>query len=213
MASTARWSPARQMPRGSGEACAIATLSLLALAALACEGPGQLPQKPSTQSAPRQDTQAPIAAANATSQRRGFLTFSDEVDALKRSTGCADEITPALPEFGALFGCIRGDAQTAKLFVNQVEGSDRVENVKVMWNDWYRDTGHGLHPDKREARVFVEASVDRYAPGSREELLRLFFESTTEKSLTVDPFTIRYTYVRGPAIDERLLTFSTTARD
>ena len=67
-----------------------------------------------------------------------FSSFENEASKLTQALDCPDpRVTPAEPDFGALYGCIMGPAETAKVWINEnpdVPGV--VENVKVMWNDW-----------------------------------------------------------------------------
>lgn len=131
--------------------------------------------------------------------------FDEEVKALARAAGCSGmKRTAAAGGFGALAGCIEGGAETAKLFVNGVAGTKVVENVKVMWNDWFKDTGYGLHPDRAEAEKLLDAVVKRYAPTRLDEIKRAFFN---RQALSEDHegFRIAVTHDKGPAIEEHLL--------
>lgn len=141
------------------------------------------------------------------SNRPQYL-FDDEVKALAKDAGCSGmKRTAASGGFGPLAGCIEGGAETAKLFVNGASGSKEVENVKVMWNDWFKDTGYGLHPDRAEAERLLEAVVNRYVPARLDEVKRAFFGQRTLKD-DHEGFGIAVTHDKGPAIEEHLLTLS-----
>jgi hypothetical protein len=135
-----------------------------------------------------------------------FGSFSAEAARLGKLVQCPrPKTTPAGSGMGALFGCVMGRAQTAKLFVNESRSrSGVVENVKVMWNDWFKDAGFGLHADKDEASKIVGAVAGLYAPQSKTELTAAFLGGT---SATIEEgrFTLVVRVTRGPEIDERLL--------
>lgn len=109
--------------------------------------------------------------------------------------------TPGLPD---LWGCIYPGAEVMKVFVNAAENGGGVENVKIMWNDWTRDTGYGVHTDKAIAEAWVAALATRYAPARVEEVLTAF-RGTSTATITGDGVTLTFTYFKGPAIDERLI--------
>lgn len=111
--------------------------------------------------------------------------------------------TAGMPD---LWGCILPGAEVVKVFVNE-DGSGGVENVKVMWNDWTKNTGYGVHTDKAMALAWLAAVVTRYAPESVDRVLAAYEGSS---GITVDgqSHTLAYTYWKGPAIDERLFTIT-----
>lgn len=113
------------------------------------------------------------------------------------------EVTAASDGFGALYGCIVGKAETVKLFINETPNKNTVENVKLIWNDWFRDAGFGVHADREHAERFARSFAKLYAPGQETALLKAFFANKTSK-FESDTHRITYTYERGPSIDERL---------
>lgn len=139
----------------------------------------------------------------------GFKSFEEEVRRVDSATSCTDPGTvPAMAGDGRLYGCIMGLARTAKFFINERGDRDNaVENIKVMWNDWWKDIGYGQHADQAEAVMMVGALAQLYAPELMPELLSTF-RSRTNQVLHSNAFTIEYRFTRGPAIDERLLTVS-----
>ncbi len=76
-----------------------------------------------------------------------------------------------------------------------------------MWNDWFVDTGDGMHADRAQAEAMVRAAARLYARSKEADLLAAF---RSNKALTIkaDGLTSSYTYTRGPKIDERLITIS-----
>ena len=134
--------------------------------------------------------------------------FQEETNALAKSAECRNmKTTPGSGGFGPLAGCIEGEAETAKLFVNGAAHTKEVKNIKVMWNDWFKDVGYGLHPDKAAAERLLRAVTNRYAPAKTEEIKKAFFQrrqlETEENNLK-----IVVSHTKGPAIDEHLLTIS-----
>jgi hypothetical protein len=134
-----------------------------------------------------------------------FAPFKVETQRFKAAYQCPQsKVTGPMLGDGSLFGCVSGAAQTAKYFINETPKGGRVENVKVMWNDWFDDIGYGLHADRNEAFRMVDVLAALYAPAEREHL-RQMFESRKDKKLKANGFTFSYTYRRGPKIDERLI--------
>jgi len=138
----------------------------------------------------------------------GFKSFTEENERIKAKVICNDVgVSPHFGASGKLFGCIAGKAMTVKLFVNETKDKNRVENIKLMWNDWFIDTGYGLHADKSEAEQFVKAVADLYAPTQKAKLMKVFFASNNE-IWSGGLFKFAFTISRGPKIDERLLTIT-----
>ena len=136
---------------------------------------------------------------------RTLYVFDEEVDALGKAAACSGmKKTAGSGGFGPLAGCIEGGAETAKLFVNGAAGSREVENVKVMWNDWFKDVGYGLHPDRAEAQQLLEAVVSRYVPARLDNIKQAFFNQQA-LSENFEGFGIAVTHDQGPAIEEHLL--------
>lgn len=69
--------------------------------------------------------------------------------------------------------------------------------------------GYGLHSDKLEAKKALKALIELYAPEKAKELNKLFF-GNNNKTITSGKFTLKYTYDRGPAIDERMVVVTET---
>lgn len=135
-----------------------------------------------------------------------FKSFENEVAAVTDLTRCARgkvTRTSGLPD---LWGCVAPGAEVLKLFVN--EGQDGgVANVKLMWNDWTRDVGYGVHTDGRLAMAWASALATRYAPLAIEDIMRAF-EGDRSVTILGEGYVVNYSYDRGPAIDERLLTIT-----
>jgi hypothetical protein len=148
-------------------------------------------------------------AVTNSSHASDFGSFPTEVGRFKSAyPACQKEkIIPASSGSGALFGCVLGKARTAKYFINEVPKTSRVENVKVMWNDWFNDIGYGLHADKPEAEAMLKAAAKLYAPAVEGALLSAF-RSVTNKTIRSNGFSFLYTHERGPKIDERLITIT-----
>ncbi len=113
-------------------------------------------------------------------------------------------IAPAVEGEGALYSCVAGQNETVKFFINENETKDHIENIKITWNDETRDTGNGVHTDKKQAQAFVTAFSQLYAPMLQNKLLTAFFSNTSARFSTADNF-IDYTFTRDANIDERVL--------
>jgi hypothetical protein len=134
-----------------------------------------------------------------------FRSFKTEVERVTTALNCPrPKLTPGYSMFGALYGCVIGRAQTVKVFINEQRGSGEVANVKLMWNDWYKDAGYGLHADRAEARRVAGVIIGLYGSKIKDQLMTALF-SNENVTLKAEPFRFVYTYKRGPKIDERLL--------
>lgn len=72
------------------------------------------------------------------SSKSAIKDFDTACEDLKRAAQVTKgTVSPAEDGVGAMFGCILGEAQTAKLFVTAKPDSSQVETVKVMWNDYF----------------------------------------------------------------------------
>jgi len=138
------------------------------------------------------------------------LNFDNEAARVTTALRCP---TPKFtgPQFsfaGTLYGCIMGGAETAKFWINEdPRFPGTVKNVKVMWNNWKRDFGYGLHSDKPEADRMVEVMSELYAPELKDDLLRAF-RGSGARSFETAQMKIKYEWTPGPGIDEHLLVLT-----
>ncbi len=164
---------------------------------------GELVQTDACHSVAASTIEAPLPSAQTGPV---FMSFEDEIAAVAKLTRCGRgklTRTSGLPD---LWGCIAPGAEVLKLFVN--EGQDGgVANVKLMWNDWTRDVGYGVHTDGRLALAWASALATRYAPLGVKDVMRAF-EGNRPVTIPGEGYVVRYSYDRGPAIDERLLTIT-----
>ncbi len=116
-----------------------------------------------------------------------------------------------MPGLGALYTCVVGKGETVKFFINEAENTGQVKDVKLMWNDWFKDVGYGVHADKAEMQSFVKAFSKLYAPQLEQKLISTFGGSTNA-TIEAGEYKIVYTYKRGPAIDERLFVLTPKRR-
>ena len=136
---------------------------------------------------------------------QGFGSFLSESNKATEALGCRNpEVTPASSGFGPLYGCIQGRAETVKWFINGMPNTHHVENVKLMWNDWSKERGYGVHADMDQAGKALASLIKMYAPEKGQELEDAFWGNEDKTIQTVD-FVLKYTFFRGPAIDERLI--------
>ena len=144
----------------------------------------------------------------ATHAGNGFQSFATKTDALTDLIKCPEgsakvSVTAGLPD---LWGCILPGAEVVKIFVNERD-EDQVENIKLMWNDWTRDTGYGLHTDKAMAEAWLTAIATRYAPEQVDAVLSAF-RGEEEAKIDSGAFLLTYRFDQGPAIAERLVTIT-----
>lgn len=149
----------------------------------------------------------PIAAVVfVASPALAFDSFAGETTALADLIKCP---TPKLTQDDGLpdmWSCTLPNAEVVKVFINE-DGDEGVEDVKVMWNDWTRETGYGVHTDKAMAEAWVAAIATRYAPTSVDQVLDAF-RGNADTAIAGDGHVLEYSYFKGPAIDERLITIT-----
>ncbi|MCM2456513.1 hypothetical protein HGO37_14070 [Rhizobium sp. CG4] len=134
-----------------------------------------------------------------------FSHFDAETKAVSQAIKCPTPNVTRTPGLPDLWGCIFPGAEVMKVFINATDDGNSVENVKIMWNDWTRDTGYGVHTDKGVAEAWVMALSSRYAPTKVQEILAAF-RGTSPVTIEGDGVNLTYTHFKGPAIDERLIT-------
>lgn len=162
----------------------------------ACSQSSPPPAEPSPP--PESPTQQPADRAVVT-------PFQKEVERSKTVLSCkSTKITPGSSGWGALFGCIGGEAETVKFFINEEPETGRVSTTKFLWNDWFKDRGYGLHADAKDADKMIHDLVKLYPSDHDKALLKAF---KGKKNFTVEGngYRFEYTFDRGPAIDERMI--------
>ena len=138
----------------------------------------------------------------------GFESFEEESNKATKLLNCKkSKITPANYGLGALYGCVSGKADSVKWFINEIPNTNKVENVKLMWNDWFIDIGEGLHTDKEVAKRYIDVLSKLYAPNLKKELKKTFFLNKN-REFRSGSFILNYTYYHGPKIDERLIVIT-----
>lgn len=146
------------------------------------------------------------AAALAAGPVLAFDSFDGEAAAVSDLIRCPNPKITSDAGLPDLWGCVFPGADVVKVFINE-DGNGGVENVKVMWNDWTRDTGYGVHTDKGMAEAWVTAIATRFAPEAVDRVLDAF-RGNADASIAGDGHLLEYTYFKGPAIDERLITIT-----
>lgn len=138
-----------------------------------------------------------------------FSDFEYEIARLTEESSCSGHDTQGeAAGLGALFSCVAGPAETAKLFVNGQSGGSGVANVKVMWNAWQEDRGYGVVADRDEARLLAAAAAGLFMPEYREEVVAAFMTGEPREFAGED-FHATVSLTAGPAIDEHLVVFQT----
>ncbi|RYE71922.1 MAG: hypothetical protein EOO81_04725 [Oxalobacteraceae bacterium] len=148
-----------------------------------------------------------FVATIATTSTFAFEPFSDETAAIAHTIKCPAPKITNTPGMADLWGCIIPGAEVVKVFVNADDANASVRNVKIMWNDWTRDTGYGVHTDKAMAEAWLTALATRYAPEQVAEVLAAF-RGAIDTTIAGNGVNLTYTYFKGPAIDERLVTIT-----
>ncbi|MGA0530777.1 hypothetical protein [Hansschlegelia sp. KR7-227] len=134
--------------------------------------------------------------------------FDDVVRRLRGTLSCRrDKITPAMYGDGRLYGCISGSEETAKVFVNETPAGGGVENIKIMWNDYFRDGPWGLHADSTEAGAHLYGTLAVLAPDAWPRM-KAAFAGSAPVEMAANGYTLRYTWTRGPSVHERLVTMT-----
>jgi len=131
------------------------------------------------------------------------LPFEQETKRLADAVGCTHgTVAPPADGLGRVYSCVPGNAQTVKLFVNEAAQTGRPSDVVLIWNDWTKNGGFGLHADANLAFRALAALGTLYAPAHKALLLDAF---TGEVSRTVEAgdYRIEFTVHHGHEITER----------
>ena len=113
-----------------------------------------------------------------------FGTFDEEARRFSSEVFCptAKVRPPSLEGSGRVFACDLGESGTVQFAIHELGRTGRVENIKVMWNDWLVDIGRGIHADRFEAELLMKMTARLYAPGAEAELLEIFKSSKAQTS-------------------------------
>lgn len=134
-----------------------------------------------------------------------FVSFATERTKVSSYLACTKpRMNQASGDLGALYSCIGGQAETVKIFVNEMPNSGgRVKNVKFLWNDYTKNVGEGIHADAAVAKQWAGYLAEMYAPSHKAQILKVFLgnKNTVVESAT---HVLTYTYSKGPAADERM---------
>lgn len=135
-------------------------------------------------------------------------SFTSVIEKFEAAYPCSSrKITPAMDPYGKLYGCVDGKAQTAKLFINEAIKTGMVSNIKLVWNDWFKDQGYGVDADKAEALRMLRFLTSEYVSEKAPDLIKAF-EGSSSSSFDVKGLRISYRYTRGSAIDERVMVIA-----
>lgn len=134
-----------------------------------------------------------------------FASFTIERTKVSEYVACPKgRINQASGNMGAMYSCIGGKAETVKFFVNEMPNSSgRVKNVKLLWNDYTKNVGEGIHADAVIAKQWAGHLADMYAPTHKAQVMKAFLGN---KNAVVESAThvLTYSYSKGPAADERM---------
>ncbi len=136
--------------------------------------------------------EAPIERHN----KNSFSLFRNEAETVRNKLECPLSIDDDIVKGGSLYGgdlygCILGTMQTVKWFINENANSNKVYNVKFLWNDWFIDRGYGkIHSDKQEAQRALNVIIKMYAPKKSKELNKIFFDNKN-RTINSDKFTLK----------------------
>ena len=136
-----------------------------------------------------------------------FGTFVAETTRLTEAIGCQRSKVVDAQSPPALWACVGGAHETVKVFVNETDSGGGVKSVKFLWNDWTKDGGYGLHADREVALAWVAAIATVYAPSIVTTVVDAF-NGRQERTIESAGFVLRFTYHRGPAIDERMIVIT-----
>lgn len=152
---------------------------------------------------------AATSIAAITASASAFESFETESIAVSSAISCPSPKVTKTEGLPDLWGCILAPNEVAKVFIN-ADTSGGVADVKVMWNDWTKDVGYGVHTDRAAAEAWLAALAMRYAPASVDEVLEAY-RGVVDTKIEGDGHLLSYTYFKGPAIDERLVTITPSA--
>ncbi len=146
---------------------------------------------------------------NLNTKQSSINSFYKEYKLVSRKINCPNPkvIKSTANWEGDLFSCVSGKAETVKLYINEKPSGNEVKNIKLMWNDWTKNMGYGVHTDKGLAANWVAKIADLYAPQKASEVKRMFL-NRSNKTITSNNYQLKYTHDVGPAINEHLLVIT-----
>ncbi|WP_305967432.1 hypothetical protein [Marinobacter salsuginis] len=146
-----------------------------------------------------------LACALFAANSSAFDSFSAESARVTNEIKCPNpKITGGSGSWGALYGCVGGQAETVKFFINEEPATGHVKNVKFIWNDWTENGGYGLHADKALARSWASVLGTMYAPQHVDKVLKAFF-GNSDITIKGESHILKYTHHSGPAADQRMI--------
>ena len=92
-----------------------------------------------------------------------FGTFDEEARRFSSEAFCPTATVTPLESSGRVFGCVLGEFATVQFSIQELGRTGRVENVKVMWNDYLIDLRRGVHVARFEAKLLVKMTARLYA--------------------------------------------------
>jgi hypothetical protein len=138
----------------------------------------------------------------------GELSFSVEASRAANILPCDESKTISASDgLGEMYSCISGAAQTVKFYINEDPATGSVKNIKLIWNDWFKDVGYGVHADYVFAISMLDAVLTLYPTQDASQIKQVFL-ANQNRTFWTDQFGLVYTYQRGPAIDERMLVIT-----
>ena len=136
-----------------------------------------------------------------------FNDFQDEAAAMTDLIKCPVPKITRIDGLPDLYGCIFPGAEVMKVFINASDDNQGTRNIKIMWNDWTKDVGYGIHSDKHIAEAWTAAVATKFAPEQVQEVLQAF-HGNNDATIENERYVLKYTYSVGPAIDERLIVIT-----
>ena len=150
-----------------------------------------------------------LAIVSFTAQAAAFESFDVETKKVTQNIGCIKpKFNSASPGWGKLYSCIGGKEEAVKFFINkESEITNKVRNVKFLWNDYTKNTGYGIHADATIANAWAASVATMYAPLKVEKVLKVF-KSKKNTIIESENYILKYSYSVGPAIDERMFVIT-----
>ena len=188
----------------------------LSLTLLACSpgssSPGTTqPSDAQPASAPEPAQPSPAPAADATpgnsttpeSPSQPAENYGHAVDQINSTLNCIKpKGVSGLGTAGDLFVCKVGEEVT--LYVNQNLDNNTVKSIKLIWNDYTRDVGYGVHAGTAAAKN-AATKLGRMYGLAEPEQLAILMSSEDGAELKSETHAFAYTYRQGPSIDERMI--------
>ncbi len=135
-----------------------------------------------------------------------LVDWNYQTQKIKEKVNCSREISNTNPSIDEIYyGCLLGDFEVLKFFVNKEPNSMALKNIRVNWCDWTSDAGQGIHTGKKQVGLVLDYLVNQKMITSTQR--NAFMRNKNSDSNTKN-WHSSFEYDKGPMADSRVLTIT-----